>query len=91
MAVATGAPFGFLTSGDRVESLRLRLRASPKRPPDLDSAALTACPHARKWLNLAKMAEMSHIGSCNFSAGLAFKYVVVLVRVGGDRQPKTRP
>jgi hypothetical protein len=78
MAVATGAPFGFLTSkGDRVESLRLRHPSCPKRPPDLDLAALTAYPHAsteaRKWLNLAKMAEMSHIGSCNFSAGLAFK------------------
>ena len=53
------------------------IRASPKRPPDSDLAALTAYPQAsteaRKWLNLAKMAEMSHPGSCNFSAGLAFK------------------
>ena len=45
--------------------------------PDLDLPSLTDPRHghteARKWLNLAKMAEMSHPGSCNFSADSAFK------------------
>jgi hypothetical protein len=78
MAVATGAPFGFLTSkGDRVEGLRLQHPSLPEATSRLGLSGPNRYPHAsteaRKWLNLAKMAEMSHIGSCNFSAGLAFK------------------
>jgi len=47
-----------------------------ERPPaPYGVAKLLQALAPRKWLNLARMAEMSHSSRCNFSPAAAFKYV----------------